>query len=371
MAGKELILHEAHQSLGAKMVEFAGWQMPISYSGIQPEHLAVRQAAGLFDVSHMGEFIVKGRQALDLVQKVTSNDASRLAIGDVQYSCLPNEDGGIIDDLLVYRLGEDRCSEGEQAFMLVVNASNIDKDLNWIRQFNSFDATIENISDQCGLLALQGPNAKKVLQPLTSTVLDEIDYYHFKKGEVAGLDNVIISATGYTGAGGFELYVRNDQLPSLWSAIMTQGETEGLLAAGLGARDTLRLEMGYCLYGNDIDDTTNPFDAGLGWITKMKKGNFIGSPALQKIKEEKQTQALVGFIAEGRRVPRQGYEIQDRHGNQIGRVTSGTASPSLNQNIGMGYVSTEHRAVGSPITILAGTKTIPAQVTKLPFLHQS
>lgn len=367
MEAKKVVLHDVHEALGAKMVPFAGYLMPVSYKGITPEHLAVRNQAGLFDVSHMGEFIVKGKEAFDLVQHISSNNVKRLEIGDVQYSCIPNLEGGIVDDMLVYRLPEDRCADGERAYMLVVNASNAEKDLNWINTHNTFDATVEDISDSCGLLALQGPKAVDILRSLTDVPVDEIEYYHFRKGSLAGLDNVIISATGYTGAGGFELYVRNEQLAPLWDAVMEAGKDHGLEPAGLGARDTLRLEMGYCLYGNDIDDTTNPYEAGLGWITKSKKGDFLTKDILLEKRAETRTRRLTGFILEGRRVPRNGYEIQDEAGNVIGHVTSGTSSPSLEKAIGMGYVASEHTAEGTTIFINMGKKVAPAVVTKLPF----
>ncbi len=370
MDNQYTVLHETHEALGAKMVPFAGYIMPVSYTSISQEHLSVRNKAGIFDVSHMGEFIVKGKEALNLIQHISSNNVAKLEIGDVQYSCIPNHQGGIIDDMLVYRLDEDRCADGERAYMLVVNASNTEKDLNWINVHNVFEATVEDISDKCGLLALQGPNATKILQPLTEVNLNEIEYYHFRKGNLAGLDNVLISATGYTGAGGFELYVRNEQLPALWDTLMKAGLEHGLEPAGLGARDTLRLEMGYCLYGNDIDDETNPFEAGLGWITKMAKGDFLAKDVLTKIKADPRSRQLVGFEAEGRRVPRQGYAIEDVDGNTIGRVTSGTSSPSLGKAIGMGYVHVNFKKPGQQIMINMGKKSTPAVVIKLPFLKK-
>ena len=364
---KNTPLTDKHIALGAKMAEFAGYNMPISYAGIKEEHECVRKNVGVFDVSHMGEFIVRGKEALQLVQLVTSNDASKLAIGQAQYSCLPNGNGGIVDDLLVYRLPEDMCAEGEQAFMLVVNASNMEKDWNWINQHNHFDTRLINISEQTGLLAIQGPNAAEVLQPLTDVDLAAIPYYHFVKGRFAGLENVLISATGYTGAGGFELYVTNEQTVPLWDAIFKAGANKGIQPIGLGARDTLRLEMGYCLYGNDIDDTTSPLEAGLGWITKLQKGEFIDSSFLQKQKSEGIKRKLVGFVAKDRRVPRHGYLIEDANGNQIGHVTSGTQSPSLDIPIGMGYVDMEHAALGSEFFIAAGAKKIAAEVVRVPF----
>ncbi len=356
-------------ALGARMAEFAGYNMPISYSGIQEEHHAVRQGAGMFDVSHMGEFIVRGKQAINLVQLVTTNDASRLAIGDAQYSCLPNGRGGIVDDLLVYRLPEDMCAEGEQAFMLVVNASNMEKDWDWINSHNRFDARLINISDQTGLLAVQGPKAAAVLQPLTDVELQAMKYYTFVKGRFAGVDNVLISATGYTGAGGFELYVDAARTVELWNAIMEAGKAHDLKPVGLGARDTLRLEMGYCLYGNDIDDSTSPLEAGLGWITKLQKSDFIDAEFLRNQKAAGLQRKLVGFRVDDRRVPRHGYPIEDAQGRTIGVVTSGTQSPSLGYPIGMGYVPLAFAGEGTSIAVAAGGKKLDAVVTKTPFLN--
>lgn len=364
---KDTPLTETHIALGAKMAEFAGYNMPISYAGIKEEHHAVRKNVGVFDVSHMGEFIVKGKQALDLVQWVTSNDASKLAPGQAQYSCLPNESGGIVDDLLVYRLFDDMCAEGEQAFMLVVNASNMEKDWNWISRHNKFDTRLINISDQTGLLAIQGPNAAKALQSLTDVNLADIEYYTFVKGRFAGVDNVIISATGYTGAGGFELYADAKYTVQLWNAIFEAGAHLQIQPVGLGARDTLRLEMGYCLYGNDIDDTTSPLEAGLAWITKLQKGDFINSDFLKKQKTEGLQRKLVGFVVKDRRVPRHGYAIEDENGTVIGVVTSGTQSPSLDIPIGMGYVAMPQNAMGSDIYIAIGGKKLQAEVVRLPF----
>jgi aminomethyltransferase len=340
-------LTDTHIALGARMAEFAGYNMPISYSGIQEEHHAVRNGAGMFDVSHMGEFIVRGKEALDLVQYVTSNDASRLAVGDAQYSCLPNGKGGIVDDLLVYRLPEDMCAEGEQAFMLVVNASNIEKDWDWISRHNRFDTRLINISDETGLLAVQGPKATQLLQTLTDVDLASMKYYTFKKGRFAGIDNVLISATGYTGAGGFELYAANEHIVALWNAVMEAGKPYDLKPIGLGARDTLRLEMGYCLYGNDIDDGTSPLEAGLGWITKLQKGDFIDAEVMRNQKAAGLQRKLVGFVLEDRRVPRHGYLIEDMEGNEIGVVSSGTQSPSLGYPVGMGYVPLGVRCGGN------------------------
>ena len=364
---KNTPLSEKHAALGAKMAEFAGYNMPISYAGIQEEHQTVRNAVGVFDVSHMGEFIVKGKQAFDLIQKVTTNDVSQLQPGEAQYSCLPNETGGIVDDLLVYRLPEDNCAEGEQAYMLVVNASNIDKDWNWITSHNQFDAKMYNISDQTGLLAIQGPKAVEALQSLTDIDLSDIKYYTFRKGVFAGIPNALISATGYTGSGGFEIYVDNEYLVQLWDAVMEAGKPYGIQPIGLGARDTLRLEMGFCLYENDINDTTSPLEAGLGWITKLDKGDFINAEHFRKQKAEGLKRKLVGFMLEDRRVPRHDYIIQDLEGNEIGFVTSGTQSPSIKMPIGMGYVKTEFSKLGTIVEIVVGNKPYKATVVKLPF----
>lgn len=365
---KNTPLTNHHIALGAKMVEFAGYNMPISYGNIQDEHHTVRNGVGVFDVSHMGEFIVRGKEALNLVQKVTSNNASKLGIGDAQYSCFPNGKGGIVDDLLVYRLPEDQCAEGEQAFMLVVNGANIDKDWAWVNEQNTFDTKLINISDDTGLLAVQGPKAGALLQQFTDVDLSSIKYYTFVKGTFAGIENVIISATGYTGSGGFELYVAADKAPTVWEAIFATAEESGVKPIGLGARDTLRLEMGYCLYGNDIDDTTSPIEAGLSWITKVKKGDFIDQPFLAQQKADGVDRKLVGFTSNERRVPRNGYEIQNAEGTVIGRVTSGTQSPSLGHPIGMGYVAKDYAAPGTTIHILAGRKLLEATITKVPFL---
>lgn len=364
---KSTPLTDKHIALGAKMAEFAGYNMPISYAGIREEHETVRKGVGVFDVSHMGEFIIKGKQALDLIQKVTSNDASKLEIGDVQYSCLPNGQGGIVDDLLVYRLPEDMSAEGEQAFMLVVNASNTDKDWDWISGNNNFEARMTNISDDTGLLAVQGPKAAEALQSLTDIDLGSMKYYTFAKGRFAGIDNVLVSATGYTGSGGFEIYVKNEDLEKLWDAVFAAGESYGIKPIGLGARDTLRLEMGFALYGNDIDDTTSPLEAGLGWITKLNKGDFNDADFLRKQKEAGLRRKLVAFEVLDRRVPRHDYLIEDMDGNTIGKVTSGTQSPSLDKPIGMGYVTTPFAKEGTEIQIVAGGKKLAAKVVKLPF----
>jgi aminomethyltransferase len=363
-------LTKKHEALGAKMVDFAGYYMPVSYNSITEEHQAVRTNVGVFDVSHMGEFIVRGPEALDLVQKVTSNNAAKLAPGQAQYSCLPNGKGGIVDDLLVYRLTENMSGSGDPGFMLVVNASNIEKDWNWIKSHNRFDAEMINISDQTGLLAVQGPHATKALQSLTDIDLSEIKFYTFVKGTFAGIDNVLISATGYTGAGGFELYVAADKTPELWDAVFEAGKDLGIQPVGLGARDTLRLEMGYCLYGNDIDDTTSPIEAGLSWITKVKKGDFIDQPFLAQQKAEGVSRKLAAFTVEGRRVPRHGYAIEDADGNTIGEVTSGTQSPSLGYPIGMGYVNKPHDAIGSKVFIVVGKKRLEGEIVKLPFYKE-
>ena len=352
------------------MTEFAGYNMPILYTNLQDEHHAVRKSVGVFDVSHMGEFIVKGKQALDLVQRISSNDAGTLAIGQAQYSCLPNENGGIVDDMLVYRLPEDMSAEGEQAFMLVVNASNIKKDWDHIQKYaGDFDTRIIDISDQTGLLAVQGPKALELLQPLTDVPLKDIEYYHFVKGTIAGIDNVIISATGYTGSGGFELYVENKDLVGLWDTIMGLETPVKPVPAGLGARDTLRLEMGFCLYGNDIDDTTSVIEAGLGWITKLKKESAF--PSKETFIEQKKNgvdKKLVGFVVDDRRVPRHGYPICDNDGNEIGVVTSGTQSPSLQVPLGLAYVPASLAKVDSTFKVKASSKMLSARVVKLPFV---
>ncbi len=352
-----------HLALGAKMAEFAGFNMPISYSGINDEHLAVRNNVGIFDVSHMGEFILKGPGSLDLIQKVTSNDASKLTNGKAQYSCLPNESGGIIDDLLVY------CIREKEVYMLVVNAANIEKDWNWISRFNSESVSLENISSRTCLLAVQGPNANKLLQPLTSMDLMNLKYYSFVKGSFSGVDNVLISATGYTGAGGVEIYFedKNDSASRIWDSIFAAGKSIGLKPAGLAARDTLRLEMGYCLYGNDINDTTSPLEAGLGWITRFSK-SFVGKEQIEKKKKEGVQKKLVGFELKEKGIPRHGYEIKDFSGTQIGEVTSGTQSPSLNKAIGMGYVLETYSNPDTEIYIKVRDKLLLGRVVKLPFI---
>jgi len=367
---KSTPLESRHIALGAKMTEFAGFNMPVVYTSIQDEHQAVRQRVGVFDVSHMGEFIVKGKQALDFVQRISSNDASSLAVGQAQYSCLPNETGGIVDDMLVYRLSPEMVEEGEQAFMLVVNASNIEKDWDHIQKYASaFDIRLINISDQTGLIAVQGPLAGSVLQPFTDIKLDQIPYYSFAKGTFAGIENVLISATGYTGAGGFELYVENDHLPQLWDTVMAVENPARPVAAGLGARDTLRLEMGYCLYGNDIDDTTSVLEAGLGWITKLKKTDEFPSKGIfLQQKKNGVEKKLVGIEVNDRRVPRHGYPVCDAQGNEIGIVTSGTMSPTLQIPIGMAYVPTKLSKEGSKVFVKAGAKMLEAKVVNVPFI---
>jgi aminomethyltransferase len=363
-------LNQLHIDLGAKMVDFAGYSMPVQYSSIIEEHHAVRNSVGMFDVSHMGEFIIRGNEALKLVQKISSNDASRIKINQAQYSCMPNESGGIIDDMIIYRLPEENCNEGEQAFMLVVNASNIEKDWKWIESHNDFDTRMINISDNSSLLAVQGPNAIKTLQKLTKVNLNEIEYYHFRKGEIAGINNVIISATGYTGSGGFELYVDNQDVKKLWDAVMEAGAEFDIKPCGLGCRDTLRLEMGYCLYGNDIDDSTSPLEAGLGWITKLNvEDDFISKDLFVKQKEEGLIRKLVGFNMNSSRVPRKDYPIFDLKGNEIGKVTSGTQSPSLDIPIGMGYVNIECAKPGTEVQIGFRKKMIEAQIVKVPFVQ--
>jgi len=352
-------LTEVHKALGAKMVPFAGYLMPVQYEGINIEHDTVRNAIGVFDVSHMGEFILKGDGALDLIQRVTSNDASKLTPGKAQYSCLPNNDGGIVDDLLVYKIDDS-------TWMLVVNASNIEKDWNWIMKHNTANVEMHNISDKTSLLAVQGPKAINALQKLTDVTLADIPYYSFTKGAFAGCSNVVISNTGYTGAGGFELYFENQYAQKIWDDVMEAGKEFGVKPAGLGCRDTLRLEMAFCLYGNDIDDTTSPLEAGLGWITKFTK-EFTNSAALKAQKEAGVTKKLVGFEMIDKGIPRHGYELVDAAGNVIGVVTSGTQSPSLQKAIGMGYVQTAFAAEGSEIFVNIRDKKIKASVVKTPF----
>jgi aminomethyltransferase len=362
MTMKNPAISQKHIDLGAKMVPFAGFNMPVSYSGLNDEHLTVRNSVGMFDVSHMGEFMLKGPKALDLIQRVTSNDASKLTNKKVQYTCLPNEQGGIVDDLLVYRWDENE-------YYLVVNASNIEKDWNWIQKFNTEGVEMKNMSDDMSLFAVQGPKAINTLQKLTDIDLSKMEYYSFDGGKMADCDDVIISNTGYTGAGGFEIYVWNKDAAKMWDAIMRAGEEFGIKPIGLGARDTLRLEMGFCLYGNDIDDTTSPIEAGLGWITKFTK-DFTNSKNLKEQKEKGVSKKLVGFELIERGIPRHDYEIVDAHGLVIGKVTSGTQSPSLNKGIGMGYVKTEFSQPDSEIYIKIRDKALKAKVVKVPFLKK-
>jgi len=356
---KYVPLNDLHVSLGAKMVPFAGFYMPVRYSSDVEEHNTVRKGVGVFDVSHMGEFILTGPSALDLIQKVTTNDASKLYTGKVQYSCLPNGQGGIVDDLLVYKMGDDK-------YMLVVNASNIDKDWNWISSQNTESVPMKNVSDELCLFAVQGPKADAALQKLTQVNLASLEYYTFTVGEMAGIKDIIISATGYTGAGGFELYVPNEKALDLWNKIFEAGKEFDIKPIGLGARDTLRLEMGFCLYGNDIDDTTSPMEANLSWITKFSK-KFIDGELLQQQKEKGVSRKLVGFEMLERGIPRSHYEIVNEKEEIIGQVTSGTQSPSLNMGIGMGYVKPEYSTAGKEIFIKIRNKSLKAKVVKLPF----
>ncbi|MFA7444469.1 MAG: glycine cleavage system aminomethyltransferase GcvT [Flavobacteriaceae bacterium] len=356
---KHIPLRHIHEGLGAKMVDFAGFYMPVQYEGVNIEHETVRNGVGVFDVSHMGEFLLTGENALALIQKVCSNDASTIEIGKAQYTCLPNENGGIVDDLIVYRMKENE-------YLLVVNASNIDKDWEWISKYNDMGVEMRNLSDDYSLLAIQGPKAVEAMQSLTSVNLSEIPYYSFKVADFAGVDNVIISATGYTGSGGFEIYCKNDEVEQIWNKVFEAGAAFGIKPIGLAARDTLRLEMGFCLYGNDINDTTSPLEAGLGWITKFTK-DFTNSENLKKQKEEGVKRKLVGFELIERGIPRHDYEIVDKDGNAIGIVTSGTMAPSLGKGIGLGYVTTENSKIDSEIFIRIRKNDIKAKVVKLPF----
>jgi aminomethyltransferase len=353
---------DKHIKFGAKMAEFAGYYMPISYTGINEEHNAVRKNAGIFDVSHMGEFILKGQRALDLIQRITTNDASKLITGKAQYSCFTNETGGIIDDLIVY------CIEMNKVYMLVVNAANIDKDWKWVQDHNKGEVEMHNISLKTCLLAIQGPNATKIIQPLTDIDIMNLKYYTFVKGKFAGIENVLISATGYTGSGGIEIYFedKDDQAIAIWDKIFEVGTPQGLKPIGLAARDTLRLEMGYCLYGNDIDDLTSPLEAGLGWITKFTK-DFVAKEILEKQKATGVKKKLVGIEMLEKGIPRHDYEILDNEGNTIGKITSGTQAPSLNKAIAMGYVAAGHSKIDNPISIKIRDKSIAAKVVKMPF----
>jgi aminomethyltransferase len=356
---KNTALSHIHEQLGAKMVPFAGYNMPVSYEGVNAEHETVRKNLGVFDVSHMGEFLITGPNALDLLQKVCSNDISKIVDGQAQYNCMPNETGGIVDDLIVYKFEDGK-------YLLVVNASNIDKDWEWISKHNTMGAEMRNLSDDYSLLAIQGPKAVEAMQSLTSEDLSAIKFYHFKVAAFAGIAHVIISATGYTGSGGFEIYCKNSEVEQVWNKVMEAGKDFGIRPIGLAARDTLRLEMGFCLYGNDINDTTSPLEAGLGWITKFTK-DFINSENLKKQKEEGVKRKLIGFELKERGIPRHDYEIVDKDGKNIGIVTSGTMAPSLNKGIGLGYVTTENSAPGSEIFIQIRNKPVGATVVKTPF----
>ena len=356
---KNTALTHIHESLGAKLVPFAGYNMPVQYEGVTVEHETVRNGVGVFDVSHMGEFFLTGSNALALIQKVTSNDASTLTVGRAQYSCLPNNQGGIVDDLIVYRIKEEQ-------YLLVVNASNIDKDWEWISSHNDLGVEMKNLSEDYSLLAIQGPKAVEAMQSLTSVDLSEIKYYHFEVADFAGIENVIISATGYTGSGGFEIYCKNSAVEQIWNKVFEAGANFGIKPIGLAARDTLRLEMGFCLYGNDINDTTSPLEAGLGWITKFTK-DFTNAENLKKQKEAGVTKKLVGFELLERGIPRHDYEILDADGNNIGIVTSGTMAPSVGKGIGMGYVKTEFSTPDSEIYIQIRNNKVKAKVVKMPF----
>lgn len=359
---KSTALTSVHKALGAKMAEFAGYEMPISYEGVNAEHHIVREKVGVFDVSHMGIFMISGENALELLQKVWANDLSKISIGQAQYSYLPNHQGGIVDDLITYRLAENQ-------YMLVPNASNIEKDFNWIKQHNSMNAKMENLSDDYGIFAIQGPKALEAMQQLTDVNLSAIKYFHFEKGNFAGVNDVIISATGYTGSGGIEVYFKKEDSEKIWNEVMKAGEEFGIQPIGLAARDTLRLEMGLCLYGNDIDDHTSPFEAKLGWTTKFTK-DFVNSEALKKQKEEGVAQKLSGFELVDKGIPRQGYDIVDAEGNKIGVVTSGTKSPSLDKAIGMGYIANSHNKIGDEIFIQIRKKAVKAKVVKTPFYQK-
>jgi len=356
---KEITLSDIHKDLGAKMVPFAGYNMPVSYEGVNLEHETVRENVGVFDVSHMGEFLVLGPNALELIQKVTSNDASKLVDNQAQYSCFPNATGGIVDDLIVYRINNEK-------WLLVVNASNIQKDWEWINSQNEIGAELKNISEDYSLLAIQGPKAVQAMQSLTSIDLSAIKFYHFQIADFAGIDNIIISATGYTGSGGFEIYCKNNEAKQIWVEVFKAGTNFGIKPIGLAARDTLRLEMGYCLYGNDINDSTSPIEAGLGWITKFSK-KFTNSENLLRQKEHGTHRRLVAFVLDERGIPRQGYAIVDNQGTKIGEVTSGTMAPSLSKGIGMGYVPNDLKSIGTKVYIQIRKKSIPATIVKLPF----
>ena len=357
---KNIALHTIHENLGAKMVPFAGYNMPVQYEGVTAEHLTVRESVGVFDVSHMGEFLVSGENALALIQKDTSNDASKLEIGDAQYSCFPNENDGIVDDLICYKLKENQ-------YLLVVNASNIEKDWNWISSYNQeFKADLKDLSEDYSLLAIQGPKAVEAMQSLSSLDLAEIPFYKFKVGDFAGIEHVIISATGYTGSGGFEIYCKNSEAIQIWNKVFEAGADYGIKPIGLAARDTLRLEMGFCLYGNDINDSTSPIEAGLGWITKFTK-DFVNAEEIKKHKEDGVTKKLVAFELTEKGIPRHGYEIVNENGEVIGKVTSGTMSPSLKKGIGLGYVTKAYAKRDTEIFIQVRKKALAAVVVRLPF----
>ncbi len=356
---KNTALTAIHEALGAKMVPFAGYNMPVSYEGVNAEHETVRNGVGVFDVSHMGEFLINGDKALDFLQRICSNDISKIGVGGAQYNCLPNEEGGIVDDLIVYRIKENE-------YLAVVNASNIDKDWAWFNKHNTYDVNLRNISEDFSLLAIQGPKAAEAMQSLTDTDLSAIKFYTFEVGPFAGAEHVIISATGYTGSGGFEIYCHNKDAEMIWNKVLEAGADWGIKPIGLAARDTLRLEMGYCLYGNDIDDTTSPLEAGLGWVTKFTK-DFVNSEALKVQKEAGVSKKLVGFVLDERGIPRQGYDIVDDEGNKIGHVTSGTMGPSVEKGIGLGYVATAYSKSDSKINIQIRKKAVPATVVRPPF----
>lgn len=363
MVIEKTALYDTHVALGAKMVPFAGFEMPVQYEGVNAEHETVREAVGVFDVSHMGEFLLTGPDALKLIQKVTTNDVSTVTIGRAQYNCMPNGKGGIVDDLIVYRIKEEQ-------YLLVVNASNMEKDWNWISANNTFGVEMKNLSDQYSLLAIQGPKAVEAMQSLTSVNLSEIAYYHFEVGDFAGIEHVIISATGYTGSGGFEIYCKNEEVKQVWDRVFEAGKDFGIKPIGLAARDTLRLEMGFCLYGNDIDDTTSPLEAGLGWITKLDKGDFNDREFIAQQKVAGVSRKLVAFEMVDRGIPRHDYLIQNAKGETIGKVTSGTMSPSMKIAIGLGYVTVENSALDSEIYIEVRDKALKAKVVKLPFLKK-
>ncbi len=356
---KNTALTHIHEALGAKMVDFAGFKMPVSYEGVTAEHETVRTGVGIFDVSHMGEFLLSGENALNLIQKISSNDASTITVGGAQYACMPNNEGGIVDDLIIYRIKDTQ-------YLLVVNASNIEKDWNWISSHNDMGVDMKNLSDDYALLAIQGPKSIEALQSLTSIDLSKIPYYRFEVADFAGIPYVIISATGYTGSGGFEIYCKNSEVETIWNAVFKAGKAFNIKPIGLAARDTLRLEMGFCLYGNDINDTTSPLEAGLGWITKFSKP-FVNSDFLKAQKEAGLTKKLVAFEMQERAIPRHDYQIVDASGKNIGVVTSGTMSPSMNIGIGLGYVSIENSTIDNEIYIQIRNKNVAAKVVKLPF----